>query len=304
MKKIVVMAFLAGLVAGVLATLGVVGLERAFVSPRDAAILRLKVAHAGQGRQSFALARSARPGSGSILQAVAPSLRQRVAPVVLRECILPSDASIFQTPVKIQDFEANPDQPRADTAEEPALVAPSTPAANATLLSPSQLFESAATASTHRVGERTEEGKDGAPDLLGASSAAVYARAFALYESGRYAQSRDAFDAFARAFPRNSLVPNALYWIGETWYAQQRFARAGEAFALVPSRYPRHAKSADALLKQAYSALRSGNPTLARRLLDRLDAGYPGSRASILGREALRAMRGRAESGSQVTARG
>ncbi len=299
MKKIVVLAFLAGLMAGVLATLTVVGLLP--VASRDAAILRLKVAHADQGRQFSALERSARPGSGSILRAAAPSLRQRVTPVVVRECILPAGDAIFQTPSTSQPPELSPDQSEADMAEE-SVPLPA-PVANATLAPPSQRSASIAPP-PDRAQERAGDGKGDSPALAAASPATVYARALALYESGKHVQAREAFEAFMRAFPQSSLAPNALYWIGETWYAQQRFARAGEAFALVPSRYPRHAKSADALLKQAYSALRSGNPTLARRLFDRLDAGYPGSHASVLGRAALRAMRGRAESSSQAAARG
>lgn len=306
MKKIVVLAFFAGLVAGALAVLGVMELERTFVSVRDEALLqRLRAAHADLGRRISALEGTARRQSGSVLRAVAPSLRQRVTRVVVRECILPAPDSVSQTPSAILNSGILADsRPKDGVDSAPAALVPPAVAVNATFPAPSLLSSSSATPSALQIEERAADGRSGSRAESQAPAATAYARALGLYESGRYAQSRDAFTAFSRSFPRSPLAPNALYWIGETWYAQQRFEQARHAFAQVSTRYPRHAKSADALLKQAYSAFKSGNPALARRLLGRLDACYPGSHASLLGREARRKMRGHVDSGSLVTARG
>jgi len=131
-----------------------------------------------------------------------------------------------------------------------------------------------------------------------------YARALKDYESGRYDLARKGFVAFMDAFPRHKLLPNAFYWTGETWYAQGRYDRAAEAFARVVREYPRHAKSPDALLKLAFTALRQGHAGQARAYLDQLEFLYPDSPASRLGRQARIKLQGRNDSGTVAVAHG
>ena len=132
----------------------------------------------------------------------------------------------------------------------------------------------------------------------------AYALALRDYEDGRHVQARERFAAFIQAFPRHRLVANALYWTGETWYAQGRYVQAAEAFARVQREHPSHAKSPDALLKLAYAALRQGDANKARSYLDQLDARYPQSPASRLGRQARARLQGSNETGTLVAGRG
>lgn len=132
----------------------------------------------------------------------------------------------------------------------------------------------------------------------------AYARALKAYEDGRHQEARRLFTAFLRDFPGHGLAPNAVYWTGETWYAQARYDKAAEAFARVLQDYPRHAKSPDALLKLAYVAMRQGRPDEARQYLDQLQARYPGSGASRLGRQARGRLEGRNRSGTMVATHG
>ena len=131
-----------------------------------------------------------------------------------------------------------------------------------------------------------------------------YARALKDYEGGRYDLAREGFAGFMRAFPRHKLLPNAFYWTGETWYAQGRYDRAAEAFERVVREYPRHAKSPDALLKLAFTAQRQGHAGQARACLDQLQSLYPDSRASRLGRQARIKLQGSNDSVTVVVARG
>mgnify|MGYP001478840633 CR=1 FL=1 len=122
-----------------------------------------------------------------------------------------------------------------------------------------------------------------------------YASALKSYEARHYEQAREQFAVFMDTFGGHKLLPNALYWTGETWYAQGRYERAAQAFAQVVQGYPRHAKSPDALLKLAYAAMRQGRMDQARTYLDRLEASYPDSQASRLGRQARSKLQGRNE---------
>lgn len=131
-----------------------------------------------------------------------------------------------------------------------------------------------------------------------------YARALKNYEDGRYERARELFAAFMQDYPRHKLLPNALYWTGETWYAQARYDRAMEFFTRVVQEHPRHPKSADALLKLAYSALRLGQPGQAGVYLQQLEARYPDSPASRLGRQARGRMQGCNEPKAVALARG
>lgn len=291
MKQIMVLPFLAGFLAGLLTILAVFTWTLPSALPRDAAPLtRLKAAHADPGGD-IGVSPAERRQTGST-RAVASILRQRVTSIVLRECILPT-----APPARVDASEADSALQPESPDSEPAASAPAEPMANATILTPSPATpdtnQGPAASTVSASAGRTER-----------SEAALYARALKAYESGRHALSRQEFAVFMRTFPRSSLMPNALYWTGETWYAQQRFDKAAQAFAQVSNRYPRHAKSPDALLKQAYSALRSGDSVLARRLLDSLDARYPGSRASLLGRRSLHGMLNHGHAGPLVTARG
>jgi len=131
-----------------------------------------------------------------------------------------------------------------------------------------------------------------------------YARALKSYQNGRYALAREQFAAFMRNFPRHRLLPNALYWTGETWYAEARYDRAMKYFTQVVEDHPCHAKSADALLKLAYSALRRGQPEQAGVYLRQLEVRYPDSPASRLGRQARGRIQGCNESITVALARG
>jgi tol-pal system protein YbgF len=142
--------------------------------------------------------------------------------------------------------------------------------------------------SRSKAASKPPAGKGAVP----ASADQEYARALKSYEAGRFDLAREEFARFMAAHPGHSLVPNAIYWTGETWYSQGRLERAVQAFARVLREHPRHAKSPDALLKLAYTALRQGQTGQARVYLDQLQTRYPESRASRLGREARSRLQG------------
>ena len=132
----------------------------------------------------------------------------------------------------------------------------------------------------------------------------MYALALEAYEAGRHGESRQRFAAFLREHPGHALAPNALYWTGEAWYDEGRYDRAFDSFARVVREYPRHAKSPDAMLKMAYAAMRQGRPAEARAWLDRLEARYPDSAASRLGRQARGRLEGKSGGGTMVASHG
>ncbi len=118
----------------------------------------------------------------------------------------------------------------------------------------------------------------------------AYEAALRLYESGKYADSRQAMSKFLEAHPSSPYVPNALYWIGETYYSQSQWGEAIMGFKDVVSRFPKHAKAADALLKLGMSYARLGDKDNARFHYEALLEDFPDSKAAALAKSKLAAL--------------
>ncbi|MEG2171889.1 MAG: tol-pal system protein YbgF [Desulfovibrionaceae bacterium] len=117
-----------------------------------------------------------------------------------------------------------------------------------------------------------------APKMKGEESA--YSAALALARGGQSAEAIKRFNAFLQEFPSGRYAPNAYYWIGECLYAQRNYADALLQFKEVASRYPRHHKSADALLKAGMTYTRLGDKDNAVLQYKAVLADFPASEAA------------------------
>jgi tol-pal system protein YbgF len=116
---------------------------------------------------------------------------------------------------------------------------------------------------------------------------AMYDAAYTKYNAGDFEGARGAFDEFLKKYPKSSLVPNALYWKGETYYSQKDYPQAILAFKEVTGRFSKHAKAAAALLKIGMSYDRVGDPDNAIFYLRALVEDFPGSGPAAIGRKEL-----------------
>jgi len=122
------------------------------------------------------------------------------------------------------------------------------------------------------------------------SGAGVYARALKLVLAGKPQKGRVELAGFMEKYPRSPLMPNAVYWTGETYYSQKRYAQAILTFKQVPQKFPGHEKAAAALLKIGYAYDRLGDKNNARFYLDALVQDYPDSEPAALARKKLKAL--------------
>jgi tol-pal system protein YbgF len=88
---------------------------------------------------------------------------------------------------------------------------------------------------------------------FGKNDAKDYDRAFASLKNGDYPTAQDGFKAFLQTYKDSQLVPNALYWLGETYYVQQQFSEAARIFAQGYQDHPESNKTQDNLLKLGLS---------------------------------------------------
>ncbi|HXH01232.1 MAG TPA: tol-pal system protein YbgF [Xanthomonadaceae bacterium] len=132
---------------------------------------------------------------------------------------------------------------------------------------------------------------DAGAQAKGAAERARYEAAFAELKAGRYAQSARAFQSFLEAHPDGTYAPNALYWLGESYYATQNYALALPQFRALRERYPTHDKAPGALLKVGLTQYGLQELDAAERSLSEVTTRYPGSDAARTADDRLRAIR-------------
>lgn len=103
----------------------------------------------------------------------------------------------------------------------------------------------------------------------------AYERAYGFLLQQEYGAAQAGFTEFLKNYPKDSLVPNALYWLGETHYVQRNYADAAEAFDLVTQGYGNSPKAADSMLKRGMALAALGKKADACGVLGQLPGKYP-----------------------------
>lgn len=128
-------------------------------------------------------------------------------------------------------------------------------------------------------------------DVTGAETGAAAIDAASLYEQGfgeikrsDYAAAEKSFAAFMKQYPTHALAPNALYWLGETYYVRKDYDKASRTFAEAYQKFPGGPKGADNLLKLAMSLAGKGEKENACIALGQLRKEYPKGPEPVLKR--------------------
>lgn len=139
-----------------------------------------------------------------------------------------------------------------------------------------------------RPGEKAAA-KPAAPASIKPDSAAtpagLYRNAFGEYASARYPQAIAGFENFLRLHPRHEQAGNALYWLGECYYAGEQQVKAAETFGKVAESYPSAGRAPDALLRLAETVKQMGDERRGDEVLSLLREKYPESAAARKSRE-------------------
>ncbi len=113
---------------------------------------------------------------------------------------------------------------------------------------------------------------------------AAYKAALDLVLAGKFDQGITLFNNFLQQYPNGRLAPNAYYWIGESQYAKQNYPDALLSFKQVSTAYPKHHKTADALLKAGMTYEKLGDLENARLQYQALMSDFPSSNAAKVAR--------------------
>lgn len=158
-------------------------------------------------------------------------------------------------------------QPMVDTNTIPPMAPDGTPA----VLQPDP---AAANNSGMVTGAET-----GATDAAG-----LYERGFGQIKQQDYAAAESSFSSFLKQYPTHALAPNALYWLGETYYVRKDYTKASRAFAEAYQKYPNGPKGADNLLKLGMSLAGQGQKDNACIALKQLRKEYATGPEPVLAR--------------------
>ena len=125
------------------------------------------------------------------------------------------------------------------------------------------------------------------PKVDGRDPMALYKEGYRAVTTGSRAEGRELLFSFLLKFPRHELADNALYWIGESYYAEEAFSDALRYFQRIIDEYPDSNKVPDAMVKAAITLQRSGEPDQAKFLMKQVVKVYPGTQSAEVARQKL-----------------
>jgi tol-pal system protein YbgF len=104
---------------------------------------------------------------------------------------------------------------------------------------------------------------------------ADYDAAYALLVQRQYEHAEMGFRRFIQSHPRDRMVPEAMYWLGESYLQRNRTREAAEQFLNLSTEHPNSGKAPDALLKLGVSLNALGARDRACAVYGELDRKYP-----------------------------
>jgi tol-pal system protein YbgF len=117
---------------------------------------------------------------------------------------------------------------------------------------------------------------------------AMYEQAAKDFTQGRFELALSGFRTLLVAAPNHELADNALYGVGESFYALAKYDSAQVAYQQVEQRYPKGDRVPAALYKLGMTYEKLGDKPSARATFQRLQQKYPRSGEAKLADERLK----------------
>jgi tol-pal system protein YbgF len=113
------------------------------------------------------------------------------------------------------------------------------------------------------------------PTTPGVNCDSTYDEAFVLALQENYDPAIEGFREFLAKCPSDESVPDAYFWIGESYFRTEKFAEAEKEFQHVVDTYPESPKYVLALYKLGRSKQELGQKDDARKLFQRVVDEFP-----------------------------
>lgn len=134
------------------------------------------------------------------------------------------------------------------------------------------------------VQDMTQGSMGGGPDEIetvsllpdaGESPEDLYKRSNESLLRRKFAEAEAGFRDFLTKYPDHGLAGTAQFWLGETYYAQDDYRQAAQAFLQGYKKYPKGRRAADSLLKLGISLGRLGQTQQACLAFASVSSEYP-----------------------------
>jgi tol-pal system protein YbgF len=100
------------------------------------------------------------------------------------------------------------------------------------------------------------------------------------FKAGSLKKADEGFTAFVAKFPKSPYLPLALYWSGNSKYANKDYAGAINQLQSLIKKYPNHPRIPAAMVTLGNAQLESGNNTVAKKTFAEIVAKYPDTEAA------------------------
>jgi tol-pal system protein YbgF len=119
----------------------------------------------------------------------------------------------------------------------------------------------------------------------------AYDDALKAFQAGSLKKADESFTAFAAKYPKSPYLPLALYWSGNSKYANKAYAGAISQLQSLIKNYPDHPRVPAAMVTLGNSQLESGNKTAARKTFSEIVSKYPDTEAAKDAQQLLAAIK-------------
>jgi tol-pal system protein YbgF len=124
----------------------------------------------------------------------------------------------------------------------------------------------------------------------------LYQYALDSYFKGNIEESRKAFTEFLKKYPNSDLYGNAIFWAGQTFYAEKKYKDAIDIWEIFlkkcdEGKIKKCNKYPDAMLKLGYAYIELGNVEKGKQYLQDLINKYPDSEPASLAKKKLEVLK-------------
>ncbi|HWI84635.1 tol-pal system protein YbgF [Ramlibacter sp.] len=132
---------------------------------------------------------------------------------------------------------------------------------------------------------------DGREFIADPNEAKEFEGALATFRKGEFPAAQTQFAEFVRRYPQSGFRPTALFWLGNSQYANRDYRGAITNFRALLAAAPDHPRAPEAVLSIANCQIELKDNAGARRTLDELVKAYPQSEAAAAAKERLARLR-------------
>ncbi|BDX20957.1 tol-pal system protein YbgF [Polynucleobacter sp. TUM22923] len=121
---------------------------------------------------------------------------------------------------------------------------------------------------------------EGVTGTVQPSEKKAYDEALGYFKAGNLKKADDSFSAFVKRYPKSPYLPLALFWTGNSKYANKDYTGSIAQLQGLINRFPNHPRIPAAMTTLANAQLESGSKTAAKKTANDIISKYPDTDAA------------------------